>query len=840
MLSQKIFQFSHLSQDDFLKELHLDKKGLFQDEITKRQEQFGLNKLDIHTLHWWDIFFRQFASSFVYLLLGASIVSILLQKTTDGVLIFVFVLLNACIGFYQEYHSEKTIHLLRKFITTKSKVIRCGLEKEVYSQEIVPGDMVVLEAGDLVPADIRLIEDQHLIVDESTLTGESLAITKSSNAITKEIKGIYEANNLVFSGTHVTGGKAIGVVIATGRQTQMGSISTLTTETRKITSYEKGIQKFSKFILILVLGTLLGLLLLNIFIKGSSVDIPNLLIFSVALAVSAIPEALGVVLTFALSHGAIRLSKNKVVIKRLSAIEDLGNIEVLCTDKTGTLTENVLAVDSIYPSENHDVELLALLSTTLEKKKSHSIHSFDTALIANVSEKVKKIFDSYVRLEENPFDPKKKRNSMVVEKDKKHTFIVRGAVEEILKICKPLSVNKKKEIETWIATQGANRILAVATKELKNYKPHESYKEESDLTFVGLISFRDPIKKTARQAVLRAEELGIDIKILTGDSKEVAGHVAREVGIVKNEDDVITGDELSAMTPAHLKEAVHKYHVFARVSPEQKYLIIQTLQKDKEVGFLGEGINDSPALKIANVGMVVDGATDIARETADIILLNKSLLVIIEGIIEGRRTFVNCFKYIKSTLSSNFGNFYTVAITSLFLPFLPLLPVQILLLNLFTDFPMIAVATDTVDREELKKPKHYDMHEVAFLGSILGIVSATFDFIYVAVFFQYAQSYFQTYWFLGSVLTELLFLFSIRTRLPIWRAIQSSRTIYILTLFTIFITFTLPFTKIGQSFFSFSKPHMFELGIVVGIAMVYFIVTEIIKNMYYKYSMHKI
>ncbi|HRN70797.1 MAG TPA: HAD-IC family P-type ATPase, partial [Candidatus Woesebacteria bacterium] len=394
----------------------------------------------------------------------------------------------------------------------------------------------------------------------------------------------------------------------------------------------------------------------------------------------------------------------------------------------------------------------------------------------------------------------------------------------------------RSEVEKWVENEGklGKRIIAVGKKSLISRLENLAH-DEKGLEFVGLVSFVDPLKKTAQAAIKRAGTLGVQIKILTGDSKEVAGAVAFQSGLIQNPSDVITGDQFDALSSSEQHNITSQYSVFARVSPEQKHQIIQLLQERYEVGFLGEGINDAPALKVANVAIVVQEASDIAREAADIVLLNKSLHVVIDGIKEGREIFGNTAKYIKATLASNLGNFYTVAIASLFITFLPLLPLQILLINLLTDFPMIAVATDNVDGTELKRPRNYDVKEIALFATVMGIVSSIVDFLFFALFFRISPQVLQTNWFIGSVLTELVFLFSIRTRLPILKATPPSIPLITLSGVAFLTSIILPFTTLGHIVFEFITPNMHYIILILIITGGYFITTEVVKLMYYRF-----
>jgi P-type Mg2+ transporter len=831
-----ISKYTIQSSNTIFSSFHTSIHGLTPQEVHKRKQEYGLNEISGEEVQWWHVLLRQFKSPFLYLLLITAVLSFFFGEIIDGCMILLFISIDTMLGFYQEFHSEQTLKLLKQYVQGHTRVIREGIEEHIKTTDLVPGDIVMLEAGDIIPADIRFVEETNVTVDESVLTGESVSVKKVITELPKEAQEIYQAENIGFSGTTVVTGKGKGVIIATGKNTALGEITHLTVETHRESSFEKGVARFSRFILRLILGTLVLIFLINIIIKGGNVHFPTLFVFAIALAVSVIPEALPVVMTFSLSRGALHLAKNHVVVKRLSAIEDLGSIEILCTDKTGTLTENIMTVDGMYPRHDTTLLMYGALGSTLLAKKSHSIHSFDVALWDALSVEDKKIFETYKRVIENPFDPDRKRSSMLIKKDHTSELVVRGAPEVIMHLCTNISQEEKHHITSWIQQQGAEgkRIIALAKKEFSDEVPADLISEEKHLHFLGLISFIDPIKKSTFEAVTKAKAMGIQIKILTGDSREVAGAVAHKIGLITDPKEVITGEEFDALHSSQQHEIVHSTVVFARVSPQQKYKIIQLLQEKYEVGFLGEGINDAPALKIANVAIVVQGATDVARESADILLLKRSLKVVVDGIKEGRAIFANTSKYIRATLSSNFGNFYTVAIASLFIDFLPLLPIQILLINLLTDFPMIAVATDNVDSEELARPRNYDIKEIALVGTLLGVVSSIFDFMFFILFYKISPGVLQTNWFMGSVLTELLFLFSIRTKLSIFKAKPPSFILLGLSALAFVTAIILPFIPIGQTVFSFITPTPFDLLRIIGIALAYFVVTEVVKVWYYR------
>jgi Mg2+-importing ATPase len=694
-------------------------------------------------------------------------------------------------------------------------------------ENIVPGDIISLEPGDSIPADIRFIKADNLTIDESVLTGEAVPVEKTENPLSQETKDTFKATNIGFSGTTVVSGKAYGVVFATGKNTQFGGIAKLTLDTTRQSTFEKELAKFSQFILRLVIGTIVLLLIANLTIKRGNIPFGELAVFSVALAVSVIPEALPLVISFSLSRGAIVLAKKKVVVRRLSAIEDLGSIEILTTDKTGTITENKLTIEDYY---GDDKEILTLANLASAEKLTNP---FDICVWEEASDTIRKEIKSFKKLTEIPFDPKRRRTTAIVEKNGKKIVISRGAPEDVLRLT-TISESEKKKIDAWIKDKGKSgmRILAVAQKKSTGKKT--SAITEKDMMFVGLISFVDPLKPSTIKAVKDAQNLGVRIKILTGDALDVAKSVGLKTGLIVSDEEAITGDEFEKFDAITQKNLAEKIHVFARVTPQQKYNIIRILEQSHEVGFVGEGINDAPALKTANVALVVDGASDIARDAADIVLLKKDLEVIVEGIREGRKVFTNTRKYVTATLASNFGNFYAVAIASLIVDFLPMLPLQILLENLLTDFPMISIATDNVDPKDIQKPKRYDVRRLLVKATVLGIVSTIFDFLFFAIFVRQNPANLQTAWFMGSILTELIFLFSIRTKKLFLQTVPPSGIILLLTTIAGLTAITLPYLPVGHDIFKFTSLNSSQLTTVGFLVILYFVSTETVKLGYQK------
>ena len=834
----QIFDYAVKSVDEVAKKFGVNpSKGLDTETISERRATYGLNSLTLKEVSAWHIFLRQFRSAFIYLLLGAMMITIFLGEHINTVMILGFLLINTGLGFFQEYRSEKTVTLLNKYTQPRSKVLRKGKIEQLVSTQLVPGDIVIIETGDKVPADIRLCEQSNLVIDETILTGESVPVYKKAEALAQQPDTYSKALNIVFCGTDVLKGKGVGVVVATGKNTTFGQIAQLTTESQKVSDFEKGISRFSKFIIKLVGFTLLIVFLATVLIKQDGIQILELIIFSVALTVSVIPEALPLVITFSLAKSAHRLTKKKVVVKRLSAIEDLGGIEILCSDKTGTLTENELTLANVYSDDPEQALFLANSASAFELQ--HKTEPFDIALEQALNTEQKKRLRKNSKIAEEPFDPRTKRNVVLAKINHEEVLITRGAPETVLELCAGLETTAKKKINDWIVREGTqgHRVLALAYKVKKNggeEKALVDMLQEKDFTFAGIISFVDPIKPSSLKAIHKAGKMGVRIIIITGDSLEVAGAVGHEIGLISAPNKVMSGGRWEQMNTAKQNRCLDEYSVFARVSPEQKFKIIELLRTRFTVGFLGEGINDAPALKIAGVSLVVDSASDIARGAADIILLKKNLEVILDGIKEGRQVFANTTKYITATLASNFGNFFAVATASLLIDFLPMLPAQILLLNLLSDAPMVSISTDSVDEDELVSPKKYEVKDIIILAIILGVVSTIFDFIFFALFYRISPGVLQTNWFIGSVLTELALIFSIRTKSWSFKALKPSKYLLYLSIVTFVATLWLPYTQFAQNVFNFVPPSKKHLLLIISLVLVYFMCSEIVKLFYYK------
>ncbi len=817
-----------LPYEEVLKKIGTSINGLSQEEVTKRIAQYGENTLKKDKNNAIKIFIKQFQSALVYLLAFAALLSVFLHDISDAIVITIVLLINTLLGFVQEYRSEKAIEKLAKLIGKQSLVIRNGKTELVDEKFLTIGDIVILREGDIVPADIKLIHADDFSVNESQLTGESAPVSKNENA--------KNDTSLVFAGSIIEKGDGKGVIFAIGNDTQLGKIANLSQTTKKVTQYEKQLQSFSSFLMKIIFLTLVIIFFAKLLITHNVSHITDLLLFIIALSITVIPEALPVIATVTLSQGALRLAKKHVIVKRLSAIEDLGDVNLLCTDKTGTLTENKLSVKQVITENSVLFQQFAV--ATIEKLgtgKKKFQNSFDTAFLSYVPRDIQEHSGRWKQVDDLPFDPTARRRWVILEdkKDNSHYLIEIGSVETLLNI----SICKKKEVYLQSIQEDGKqgiRHLGIAYKKIEYSNDYDILKHEDNLEFLGYVQLIDPLRLNAKHTIELAEKLGIALKILTGDSIEVAEYVGRQIGLLGVHEKAYTGTDLEKMSETQLRKAVEVCNVFARVTPDQKYLIIKHLKASHIVGYQGDGINDAPSLKLADVAIAVNNATDVAKDSADIILLNKDIEVIVNGIHYGRSIFVNINKYVKHTMVGNFGSFFSLGILYLISFNLPILPIQLLIGNLMQDLPLISVYSDNVDVNEVKNPQKYNIHSLMFISLFLGTFSMIYDFIYFTILGFRATSVTETSLFIFLNVTQLIIIFSVRNKAHMWQGKKPSVLMSSLIIFILLLSVVIPYIPPIAHLFSLTPLPTSSLLIILVLTIVYIFALDYIKVLYFR------
>jgi len=824
-----------LNKTEFFEKLQTSEKGLSSKEAEERLLKYGKNIFENKSISAFAVFLRQFKSSLIYLLFFATIIAYCIKDFTDGTIILIILFINAFLGFYEEYKSEKIIEKLSKLVTKEVKVMRNNEYVMLDESKIVVGDVVAIQEGDILSFDARIIEAEELELNESQLTGESVPVQKFvSNDIPRE-------TDLVYAGSIVLKGGGIGVIYATGKDTELGNIARLSVETKKTTEYEKSLQSFSSFLMKITFSGLALVFVMKLIIDRGFSNIVDLSLFVIALAVAVVPEVLPVIATITLSNGAIKLAKDKVVVKRLSSLEDLGNVNLLCTDKTGTITENKMIIKKISSKDDELFQELAyvgIVSFKIKKKKMQN--SYEYALSNFLTNEIKEKTKKLKAIKEFPFDPEDRRNRVIIQniEDNKYYLVVIGAPETLLNIS--TDENNQKYLED-ISREGLSglRQLGLAYKEIKYEENFDILKNENNLIFLGYASIEDPLRPTAKEAILRARKLGINVKILTGDSREVAQYTAKQIELSQDNDIIYTGDDLEKMTEEEFGKAVLGSSIFARVSPTQKFNIIKFLKDKYVVAYQGDGINDAPAMKLADVAIAVNTATDIAKASADILLLNKSLDTVINGIKYGRSIFVNINKYIKHTMVSNFGNFISLSILYLSSTTLPLLPIQILLTSLITDFPTISISSDSVDEEEIVAPEKHNVKEMIFLSLILGLPTAFFELFYFFIISFYPLNIIQTSLYLFFTFTALVVFYSVRTKKVFWKSVAPSRLLNISFLITFVLSLGIIYINSFEKWFSLTALPIVSIVWIIALTIIYFFAIDYVKVLFYKNKIAK-
>ncbi|MFL5345120.1 MAG: magnesium-translocating P-type ATPase [Hyalangium sp.] len=816
--------------------------GLSSAEAAARLERYGPNVPEQRGRHSpVREFLWRFRDPLVLVLLVASVVSALTGDLTSASIIATVLMMSVTLDFLQEHRAGDAAERLRRSVAPRARVLRDGVEQEVPSATLVPGDVVLLEAGSLVAADARLLEARDLYVNQALLTGEPYPVEKDPGEAPADASPA-EARNAVFMGTSVISGTAKALVFATGARTSMGSIAHTLTQRAPSTAFELEMRRFGLMLMRLTVLLVLFVLLVNLRAHRSLLES---FLFAVALAVGLTPELLPMVISVTLSRGALRMAARHVIVKRLSAVHDLGSMDVLCTDKTGTLTEARIHLERHVDATGQERARVLELAWLNSHFESGLRSPMDEAILAH--EEVKA--DGWRKVDEVPFDFERRRVSVLLEHEGRRLLVVKGAPEQLLPCCthyeedegrtlRPLDGAALADVQARFAALGEDgfRVLAVAWREEPRHMQVARTGDEVELTFAGFAAFLDPPKQSARAALEELTRGGVRVKVVTGDDERVARHVCRELGLQVEE--VLTGKEMEALDEHALLVRAERASLFARVSPAQKSRIIHTLRlRGHVVGYMGDGINDAPSLHAADVGISVDSAVDVAREAADLLLLEQDLAVLHEGVLEGRRTFGNVMKYIRMGTSSNFGNMLSMAGASMLLPFLPMRPIQILLNNLLYDVSELAIPLDEVDPEQLARPPRWDLRSVQRFMAVFGVLSSLFDaatFAVLLLLFQARAALFQTAWFMESLTTQVLVIFIIRTRRNPLRS-RPSRWLLLSSLGAMAVANAVPFTPLG-AWFGFVPPPALLLLALAGLVALYLLSATVLHRAFSRRS----
>jgi P-type Mg2+ transporter len=814
---------------------------LTQNEAEKRLTKYGSNLLkpkkrsDTLTL-----LLTQFKSPLILILIFAGALSLYFDISsgvlpTNSIIIVTIILVSSLLGFWQERGAANAVEKLLAIVQTKATVFRDGTQKEIPVEEIVPGDVIHLNAGDLIPGDSIILESKDLFVNEASLTGETFPAEKTA-AILPQVTSLSQRTNSLFMGTNVVSGDAQAVIVGTGLQTEFGKVSERLKLRPPETEFEHGVKHFGYLLMEVTLVLVVITLAINVYFARSVLDS---ILFSLALAVGLTPQLLPAIISINLAHGAKIMATQKVIVKRLASIENFGSMNVLCSDKTGTLTEGIIKIQSILDFNGNPspkAQLYAYLNASNQTGFTNPIDEAICGAQVDVS--------GYTKLDEVPYDFIRKRLSVLISKDNKNFIVTKGALQNVLDVCSLVETSEativpiagvQKQIQQRFEELSSKgfRVLGIAYKDIGSDKLIAK-DSEANMTFLGFLVLFDPAKPKIAETIKELKQLGISLKIVTGDNRLVAASVSQQVGFSNPK--ILAGPDLRNLSDEALLRQVNEVNVFAEVEPNQKERIILALKKaGNVVGYMGDGINDASALHAADVGLSVESAVDVAKESADIVLLEKDLGVLANGVKEGRKTFANTLKYVFMATSANFGNMFSMAGASLFLSFLPLLPGQILLTNLMTDFPETTIGTDNVDSEMVEKPRRWNVAFIRNFMIVFGILSSVFDYIAFGVLIFVLKSppeLFRTGWFIESVLSASLIVLVIRSRRPFFKSFPG-KYLVITTIVIVVATLIFPFTPLGK-LFGFAQPSILVLVLMSIIVVFYILAGEVVKGIFYK------
>ena len=808
--------------------------GLDEKEAQKRLKQYGANLLKPRKKSYSILLLlAQFNSPIILLLVFAAGLSFYLHQVTGASIILIIVFISGLLGFWQERRAADAVAGLLAIIQIKASVLRDGKHNEVPVEYVVPGDIIVLRAGDIVPADSRILLSRDLFVNEASLTGETYPAEKMPGILDSETP-LSRRINCLFMGTNVVSGTATAVVVHTGTNTQFGRVSQRLGLREPETEFERGVKHFGYLLLEITMVLVVAIFAINVYLARPVVDS---FLFSLALAVGLTPQLLPAIISINLAHGARQMATHKVIVKRLASIENFGSMNILCTDKTGTLTEGTVRLNSVLDLEGKESEEVFLLAYVNAFFETGFFNPIDQAIL-----NFRKLDVSGLKkLDEVPYDFIRKRLSILVSNGLENTIVTKGALVNVLEVCTSamsgrevvdISMVKEPIQARFQELSGKGyRVLGLCKKTVKS--DVLLAKDEADMTFQGFLVFFDPLKESMAQTIRDLFQLGIGLKVITGDNRLVAASIIKPLGLLGGR--VLTGPEISRESDEALQKLVQVVDVFAEVEPNQKERLILALRKSGNVvGYMGDGINDASALHAADVGISVESAVDVAKEAADIVLLEKDLSVLKQGVIEGRKTFSNTMKYVFMATSANFGNMLSMALLSLFLPFLPLLPTQVLLTNLLTDLPEMTIAGDRVDPELVSQPRRWSIGFIRNFMVTFGLLSSLFDFLTFGalLFLLHANvDQFRTGWFIESVVSASFVVLIIRTRRPFLSS-RPSRSLIVVTLLVGLLTFLLPFSPLAEPF-GFTKISPYFLAVIAVIVGLYIASAEIVKKIFY-------
>lgn len=821
---------------DLLRDLNTSPQGLASADAVQRLARTGANQLKpLSRSGAWALLLAQFTSPIILILLAATLLSFFLHDPINAVIILVIVLISGLLGFWQERSASNAVAKLLALVQIKAAVLRDGQTVEIPVEQIVPGDVVVLNAGDVAPGDCLILESKDLFADESTLTGETFPVEKAAAVLPPET-ALAQRSNALWMGSHVVSGAANAVVVHTGAATEFGKVSERLKLRPAETEFERGIRSFGYFLMEVTLVLVVAIFAINVYLSRPVIDS---LLFSLALAVGLTPQLLPAIISINLAHGARRMAESKVIVKRLAAIEDFGSMNVICSDKTGTLTEGTVTLNSAVDLDGNDSEQVLLYAYLNASYESGFTNPIDEAIRAY------KPLDlsGYSKQDEIPYDFIRKRLSIVVSHNGDHLLLTKGALDNVLAACSnaataggtvPIAAAREKIQRRYAEYSGQGlRTLGVAYKRL-GAESRIDKSSEADMTFAGFLLLFDPPKPNVATTVAGLRDLGVALKVITGDNRLVAASIGGQMGLSAAK--VITGPDLSHMGDDALMRQAPEVDVFAEIEPNQKERIILALRKaGNVVGYMGDGINDASALHAADVGISVDSAVDVAKDAADIVLLERNLDVLLQGVAEGRTTFANTLKYVFMATSANFGNMFSMAGVSLFLSFLPLLPKQILLTNLLTDFPEMTIATDRVDAEMIDHPRRWDIAAIRKFMVTFGLLSSCFDYVTFGVLLWILQAgpeQFRTGWYMESVVSACLIVLVIRTRRPFYRS-APGRNLLLATLAIVGVTLVLPYTPVAALLGFVPLPLPF-LALLACIVVLYVAGAEVAKRIFYR------